>query len=192
MHPDKNPNDALAEGKFAALGKIAKVLRDKKRRARYDMWRKEGVPWYVGRKYFYRKSENMGIIETSLWLILFASAAQYAVMYAMYAKDRAALRKIKLHEETTRAAAGTSRRAGRVSVPLPEPHVSDAFTSPSEGLMKRIQTEGLENVELDAPSLRSVIICRIPLWAMSKFRGMQNSAEKAVPAKMSPSRKKAE
>ena len=43
-HPDRNPNDPGAAGRFAAVGEAAAVLRDPKRRAFYDRYGSDPAP----------------------------------------------------------------------------------------------------------------------------------------------------
>lgn len=53
--PDKNPNDKTIHERFARLGVISTILRNKESRDRYDFFYKNGVPKWRGTGYYYSR-----------------------------------------------------------------------------------------------------------------------------------------
>jgi hypothetical protein len=67
-HPDKNKAPD-AQDKFQILNGIGKILRQPESRSKYDYWMVHGVPYWRGRGYYFRKSENLSVLQ-SLMVIL--------------------------------------------------------------------------------------------------------------------------
>ncbi|KAF8897617.1 hypothetical protein BD779DRAFT_1491811 [Infundibulicybe gibba] len=55
LHPDKNPNSKGIHERFARLGVVATILRNKESRKRYDFFYKNGVPKWRGTGYYYQR-----------------------------------------------------------------------------------------------------------------------------------------
>ncbi|KZS98075.1 chaperone J-domain-containing protein [Sistotremastrum niveocremeum HHB9708] len=86
MHPDKNPNVKGIHERFARLGVIAQILRNKEGRERYDFFYKNGVPKWRGTGYYYsRFRPGLGSVFT--FLVLLTSGLQYVVQKMNYSRD---------------------------------------------------------------------------------------------------------
>ena len=65
--PDKNPGVKGIHERFARLGVIATILRNKDSRKRYDFFYKNGVPKWRGTGYYYsRFRPGLGVIAFSI------------------------------------------------------------------------------------------------------------------------------
>jgi len=61
--PDKNPGVKGIHERFARLGVVATILRNKESRKRYDFFYKNGVPKWRGTGYYYsRFRPGLGVI----------------------------------------------------------------------------------------------------------------------------------
>ena len=97
-HPDKNPGKE-AEKKFQTLAGMAKILKEAKTRAQYDYWLSNGIPYWRGRGYYFRKSENLSILQTILVLFGGASVMQYAAQIVQYLQVRSGLALLNKHRD---------------------------------------------------------------------------------------------
>ncbi|KAF9446947.1 DnaJ-domain-containing protein [Macrolepiota fuliginosa MF-IS2] len=88
MHPDKNPGVKGAHERFARLGVIANILRNKESRKRYDFFYKNGVPKWRGTGYYYSRFRP-GLGTVLVFLIFFTSALQLVIQKMNYKKDLA-------------------------------------------------------------------------------------------------------
>ncbi|KAJ3555540.1 hypothetical protein NP233_g12183 [Leucocoprinus birnbaumii] len=119
IHPDKNPGVKGAHERFARLGVIAKILRNKESRKRYDFFYKNGVPRWRGTGYYYSRFRP-GLGTVLVFLTMFTSALQYLVQKMNYKKDMARIELIT--SRAKRAAWGpkmiptTGQRKVRVSL----------------------------------------------------------------------------
>ena len=175
-HPDKS-DAADAEAKFAHLGKVVKILRDKKARKRYDHWRKDGIPWWTGRQYFFRHSESLSLPATLVLLALLLGAGQYAVLYIMYIKDKTALfnmrKRVGLIDSEGKLKAAKKAQKYSASSVLgngDEPFsLSVVFGTPSEWLKREVDAKGLEEVIVEKPSVRDLFVVKTPQRLYHKF-----------------------
>jgi hypothetical protein len=88
-HPDKNENDPNAEKRFSALANAATILKDSKLREKYDHWLRNGIPFFRGRGYYFRKSENLSIAAATLIVLFAFSLMQYVALYVRYRQIKA-------------------------------------------------------------------------------------------------------
>jgi len=88
MHPDKNPGVKSAPQRFARLGVISNILRNKVSRKRYDFFYKNGVPKWRGTGYYYSRFRP-GLGTVLVFLIAFTSALQFLIQKINYNKDLA-------------------------------------------------------------------------------------------------------
>ncbi|KAL9712888.1 hypothetical protein Ac2012v2_004128 [Leucoagaricus gongylophorus] len=88
LHPDKNPGVKGAHERFARLGVISNILRNKESRRRYDFFYKNGVPRWRGTGYYYSRFRP-GLGTVLVFLTLFTSALQLLVQRINYKKDLA-------------------------------------------------------------------------------------------------------
>ncbi|KAF7301744.1 J domain-containing protein [Mycena indigotica] len=84
--PDKNPNDKTIQERFARLGVVAAILRNKESRERYDFFYKNGVPVWRGTGYYYSRFRP-GLGSVFVFLILATSGFQYAAQHVNYRRD---------------------------------------------------------------------------------------------------------
>jgi DnaJ family protein C protein 1 len=80
-HPDKN-SAPDASDKFQTLAAVNAILRSEEKRRRYDIWLERGIPFWRGQRYYFRKSENLTILQSLFVLILCASCMQYVEFVA--------------------------------------------------------------------------------------------------------------
>ncbi|KAM6495810.1 hypothetical protein JOM56_008516 [Amanita muscaria] len=86
LHPDKNPNTKGAHERFAKLGVVASILRNKESRERYDFFYKNGVPKWRGTGYYYSRFRP-GLGTVSTFLITLTSILQYVIQGINYKND---------------------------------------------------------------------------------------------------------
>ncbi|KAJ7283561.1 DnaJ domain-containing protein [Mycena rebaudengoi] len=86
LHPDKNPNDKTIHERFARLGVVSTILRNKESRDRYDFFYKNGVPTWRGTGYYYSRFRP-GLGFVSIFLILVTSGFHYTVQHITYRTD---------------------------------------------------------------------------------------------------------
>eukprot|EP00158_Paraphelidium_tribonemae_P006577 Partr_v1_DN27886_c0_g1_i2_m22634 putative DnaJ (Hsp40) homolog, subfamily C, member 1 len=110
FHPDKNPGDEVAAKKYATLAGMNKILRDPETRRRYDHWMQNGVPMWRGQGYYFRKSENLSLIETAVVILLFGALMQYALLYAKYRQVKAGLALIEEQRKTAAPTSGSGKK----------------------------------------------------------------------------------
>ena len=72
---DKNsaPDAAV---KFQTLASVNAILRSDEKRRRYDIWLDRGIPYWRGRRYYFRKSENLTIVQSLIVMLLIFSVMQ--------------------------------------------------------------------------------------------------------------------
>ncbi|KAJ7908269.1 DnaJ domain-containing protein [Mycena leptocephala] len=86
LHPDKNPNDKTIHERFARLGVVSTILRNKESRDRYDFFYKNGVPTWRGTGYYYSRFRP-GLGSVFVFLILVTSGFHYIVQHMNYRTD---------------------------------------------------------------------------------------------------------
>jgi len=86
MHPDKNPGVKGMEERYARLGVIAKILRNKEDRERYDFFYKNGVPKWRGTGYYYARFRP-GLGSVLFFLALLTSGVQYGIAHINRRRD---------------------------------------------------------------------------------------------------------
>ncbi|KAJ2922087.1 hypothetical protein H1R20_g14997, partial [Candolleomyces eurysporus] len=93
LHPDKNPGVKGIQERFARLGVISGILRNKEKRERYDFFYKNGVPTWRGTGYYYsRYRPGLGFVLT--FLVAVTSLLQYMVQGMNYKRDLARIEHI--------------------------------------------------------------------------------------------------
>ncbi|THH08656.1 hypothetical protein EW145_g2574 [Phellinidium pouzarii] len=88
LHPDKNPGQKGAHERFARLGIIGKMLRNKEARERYDFFYKNGVPRWRGTGYYYSRYRP-GLGSVLVFLIALSSGVHYVIQRINYKNDLA-------------------------------------------------------------------------------------------------------
>ncbi|KAG5648987.1 hypothetical protein DXG03_000336 [Asterophora parasitica] len=101
LHPDKNPNVKGIHERFARLGVIATILRNKESRKRYDFFYKNGVPKWRGTGYYYSRFRP-GLGSVVVFLTILTSGLQLLVQRLNYTRD---LERIERFVRDARAAA---------------------------------------------------------------------------------------
>lgn len=91
FHPDKNPSEKAAK-MFQTLGAIAKILRSPDSRKRYHFWLDNGIPYWRGRGYYFRKSENLTIVQSLLVALGGFSFMQYIAFWVKYLQVKSGLK----------------------------------------------------------------------------------------------------
>jgi len=86
LHPDKNPGVKGIQERFARLGVISKILRNKDSRKRYDFFYKNGVPKWRGTGYYYSRFRP-GLGSVIVFLTILTSGVQYIIQHLNYKKD---------------------------------------------------------------------------------------------------------
>ncbi|KAJ7638894.1 DnaJ domain-containing protein [Roridomyces roridus] len=86
LHPDKNPNDKTIHERFARLGVISTILRNKESRERYDFFYKNGVPKWRGTGYYYSRFRP-GLGTALVFLIFVSSGFHYIIQRINYRTD---------------------------------------------------------------------------------------------------------
>ncbi|KAG6911179.1 hypothetical protein DXG01_003046 [Tephrocybe rancida] len=101
LHPDKNPDVKGIHDRFARLGVIATILRNKESRKRYDFFYKNGVPKWRGTGYYYQRFRP-GLGTVFAFLVILTSGLQLLVQRLNYKKD---LERIEKFVQQAKAAA---------------------------------------------------------------------------------------
>jgi hypothetical protein len=70
---------------------MSKILRREKLRKKYDYWLENGIPYWRGQKYYFRKSENLSVVQSVLVVLLGFSLMQYVAMWVRYIQVRSGL-----------------------------------------------------------------------------------------------------
>ncbi|PPQ94014.1 hypothetical protein CVT25_009862, partial [Psilocybe cyanescens] len=86
LHPDKNPDVKGIHERFARLGVISTILRNKESRKRYDFFYKNGVPKWRGTGYYYSRFRP-GLGSVFIFLTILTSGLQYLIQSINYKKD---------------------------------------------------------------------------------------------------------
>ncbi|KAI8060130.1 hypothetical protein BC940DRAFT_350788 [Gongronella butleri] len=87
LHPDKNKHDPKAQERFARLGKVASILRNKSKRERYNFFYKNGVPRWRGTGYYYARFRP-GVGTVAVIVTLIASGMQYLAQRINYQQEK--------------------------------------------------------------------------------------------------------
>ncbi|KAF7775992.1 hypothetical protein Agabi119p4_4385 [Agaricus bisporus var. burnettii] len=135
IHPDKNPGVKNAHERFARLGVIANILRNKASRKRYDFFYKNGVPRWRGTGYYYSRFRP-GLGTVLVFLIMVTSGLQLLIQRINYKKDLARIELIT--RRAKRAAWGPKLvpLAGqrKVRVSLGQEYDEDGFVDNSRSI----------------------------------------------------------
>ncbi|RDB22820.1 putative J domain-containing protein C2E1P5.03 [Hypsizygus marmoreus] len=86
LHPDKNRNIKGIHERFARLGVVATILRNKEGRKRYDFFYKNGVPKWRGTGYYYSRFRP-GLGSVLVFLTILTSLLQLLVQRLNYKRD---------------------------------------------------------------------------------------------------------
>ncbi|KAK1236485.1 hypothetical protein PQX77_000262 [Marasmius sp. AFHP31] len=86
LHPDKNRGKKNIHERFARLGVVSTILRNKESRKRYDFFYKNGVPKWRGTGYYYSRFRP-GLGTVMVFLIILTSSMQYLVQRMTYKRD---------------------------------------------------------------------------------------------------------
>ncbi|CAG5121780.1 unnamed protein product, partial [Candidula unifasciata] len=92
-HPDKNDADN-AEEQFRQIVAVYEVLKDEKKRERYNQVLVEGLPDWRQPVYYYRRARKMGIFELGIVLSIIITIGQYFVAWAVYVEKRLVLEEV--------------------------------------------------------------------------------------------------
>ncbi|KAF8974481.1 DnaJ domain-containing protein [Flammula alnicola] len=101
LHPDKNPDVKGIHERFARLGVISTILRNKESRKRYDFFYKNGVPKWRGTGYYYSRFRP-GLGSVFGFLGFFTSGVQFVIQKINYRRD---LERIELIVSKAKSAA---------------------------------------------------------------------------------------
>nr|GAT59925.1 predicted protein [Mycena chlorophos] len=93
LHPDKNPHDKKIHERFARLGVVSTILRNKESRERYDFFYRNGVPVWRGTGYYYSRFRP-GLGTAIVFLIIATSGFQYAAQHVNSRRDLARIEDI--------------------------------------------------------------------------------------------------
>jgi len=109
LHPDKNPNVKGIHQRFARLGVVATILRNKESRKRYDFFYKNGVPSWRGTGYYYSRFRP-GLGTVLVFLTFLTSALQLVAQRITYKRDKERMEMFT--SEAKKAAWGTKLTPG--------------------------------------------------------------------------------
>ncbi|CAO3620180.1 unnamed protein product [Cunninghamella echinulata] len=87
LHPDKNKQDKKAKERFARLGKVAAILRNKGSRERYNFFYKNGVPRWRGTGYYYARFRP-GVGSVIVFLFLVSGGMQHMAQWINYHQEK--------------------------------------------------------------------------------------------------------
>jgi len=121
LHPDKNSGVKNIEERFARLGVIAKILRNKEDRERYDFFYKNGVPVWRGTGYYYERFRP-GLGTVLVFLTLVTSGLQHVISQYNRTRDLARIERfVRLAKAAAYGPKGVPVEGKRkVRVPLSE------------------------------------------------------------------------
>ncbi|KAG6821629.1 hypothetical protein H0H93_000138 [Arthromyces matolae] len=184
LHPDKNPNVKDVHKRFARLGVIAKILRNKEGRKRYDFFYKNGVPKWRGTGYYYsRFRPGLGTVVT--FLIVLTSGLHYMVQRMNYKRD---LERIERFRQQAKAAAW-----GPKGIPVEGQRKVKVNLGGEEGLSNRsidMVVDGSDVYILDPSGELELLdenAAKAPSVSNTWFISLMKSlAHKALPAKPKP------
>ncbi|CAK5275597.1 unnamed protein product [Mycena citricolor] len=86
LHPDKNLGDKTIHERFARLGVVSTILRNKESRERYDFFYKNGVPVWRGTGYYYSRFRP-GLGSVFIFLVFVTSTFHYMAQRVNYKND---------------------------------------------------------------------------------------------------------
>ncbi|KAF9586676.1 hypothetical protein BGW38_010170 [Lunasporangiospora selenospora] len=185
LHPDKNKAKGAQE-RYARLSSIIAILRDDRKRERYDFFLKNGVPRWRGSAYLYSR-HRPGLKAVTVFLLFIASGFQYLGRYVGYMQERRRMsRMIEQYKEMTREKyqktldgplTGRQRRAGQTSeTATPPPEASPMYAVNQYG--EEIELT-LDNIH--SPKVKDLVIFRIPFWiAKLALKGCPKSVQEKV------------
>ncbi|CAO3618690.1 unnamed protein product [Cunninghamella blakesleeana] len=87
LHPDKNKKDKKAKERFARLGKVAAILRNKGSRERYNFFFKNGVPKWRGTGYYYSRFRP-GVGSVVVFLLIISGGMQHLAQWINYHQEK--------------------------------------------------------------------------------------------------------
>jgi DnaJ family protein C protein 1 len=87
LHPDKN-KEPDAEVKFRQLVSVYEVLKDVKKRARYDEILANGLPDWKQPVFYYRRVRKMGLLELAILLAIILTVGQFITVWSIYLERR--------------------------------------------------------------------------------------------------------
>ncbi|KAI8329411.1 DnaJ domain-containing protein [Chlamydoabsidia padenii] len=87
LHPDKNKQDPNAEERFARLGKVAAILRNKATRERYNHFYKNGVPRWRGTGYYYARFRP-GVGSVIVFIMVLVAGMQYMAKWINFYQEK--------------------------------------------------------------------------------------------------------
>ena len=89
---------------------MAKILKDGAYRSKYHHWLENGIPYWRGRGYYFRKSENLSILQSLVIILGGFSVMQYVSMFVRYLQVKSGLVILESYRE--RAAIVKSLNSG--------------------------------------------------------------------------------
>lgn len=89
-HPDRN-SDPEAELKFRNIVSIYEILKDDKKRARYDEVLITGLPDWRHPSYYFRRARKLSTLELSIAISLIISIGHYFVLWAQHFEQKLTL-----------------------------------------------------------------------------------------------------
>ncbi|KAI0732954.1 DnaJ-domain-containing protein [Fomitopsis betulina] len=152
LHPDKNPGVKKAHERFATLGVVANILRNKEKREHYDFFYKNGVPKWRGTGYYYARFRP-GLGAVLVFLAMLSSGLQYLVQSLNYKRDLGRIESIVSQARTAAWGAKlvpTSEGQRKVKVNLGGPPRADEDGNAMGGKMADMVVEGNDVYFLDA------------------------------------------
>jgi len=156
MHPDKNQGLKNIEERFARLGVIAKILRNKEDRERYDFFYKNGVPVWRGSGYYYERFRP-GLGSVLVFLALLTSGLQHIIAHYNRTKDLARVdRFVRLGKASAWGPKGVPLE-GKRKVRVPVAGGDDTAARSAGGRMVDLLVDGTD-VYLTGPDHEPVLL----------------------------------
>merc|ERR1711884_263378 len=89
-HPDRN-SDPEAEVRFRNIVSIYEILKDEKKRARYDEVLISGLPDWRHPAYYFRRARKLSTVELSVAISIIISIGHYFVLWAQHFEKKLTL-----------------------------------------------------------------------------------------------------
>ncbi|KAJ3050410.1 hypothetical protein HK097_008627 [Rhizophlyctis rosea] len=182
LHPDKNP-DPKARELYSHLTSIVGVLKDPKKRERYDGHLQRGLPRWRGQGYFYNRY-TPGVGTVLFLLLLAASFVQYVTSWIKYLLGQAQAKEEKaaapqltyaqVMKQLKKSGADIDKR--KLKKATPEELAQIAATSGSADGSGTV-TPG--DAELRKPSLSDTLVVTLSFWVVRKVQDLATGRKAA-------------